>query len=145
MLRPQVTKTFLKATVALAVFSLFLELGPSKILNYLIFAAIYYLMVSLYALSKYRTSYELGDSAIVVSPWLRTRRSIELSSILEVSVAQGFLATRFHCGSVFLLLKEGKGRMTVMGGGTGDVLKDVHDPNGVAEEISSRLSPFGAT
>lgn len=65
--------------------------------------------------------------------------------ITGVVISQGTLAKRFDCGSVYLLLRRGRGNVRLMAGGTAERLEDVPDPDSVFEVVSSRLSPFAQT
>ena len=141
-LRSNVSKSALKGTIAVAVFSLFLEVSPSNLANYFTFLAIFYAMLGVYALQKRQATYVVGESGITIAPWLRARRTVAYSSIGDLSVAQGLLARRFKCGTVVIVLKGGEGHARIVGGGTAEMMKDVPDPQGVVDEISSRLTPF---
>jgi hypothetical protein len=142
VLRSVVSKSFLKATFLVAVFSVFLELGPGKIVQYLIFLVLYYAFVCFYAFSKWSTLQIIGEGGIVVKPLLRAERVTRYSDILDLSYAQGRLAKKFNCGTVFILLKVPGGKAKLFGGGSAELLRDVRDPEKVIEEISSRLSPY---
>jgi hypothetical protein len=142
VLRGNVKKSLLKATIAIAVFSLFLEISPNNLIDYFTFLAIFYALAGAYIVFKHGTKYVLDDAGITISPLMRAQRLVEYHDIAELSYSQGMLARRFHCGTVFMLLKSGKGRVRVMGGGSGEAMKDVHEPQFIIEEISSRLSPF---
>jgi hypothetical protein len=143
-LRPTVAKTFLKGVIAIAAFSVFLQLSWANLVHYLIFLSLYFAFLLALMLLKRGSVFELGDESILVRRYFRTTNSVRYQEILDVSVAQGMLARRFHCGTVFLLLKAGKGSVRVMGGGVAEQLEDVSDPDRVYEFITSRLSPFSA-
>lgn len=141
-LRPQVTKTLLKGAILVAVFSLFLDINPSTFVNYLVFLGLSVAVISIFALAKRSSSFELGEDEIVVRRFLSKEKRILYPDIVDLSIAQGVLAKRFGCGSVFLVLKSGKGNTRIMGGGTAEKLDDVPDPDAVRGFVVERLSPF---
>ncbi len=140
-LRPAVTKTLIKGVIAIAVFSLFLEIA-SNLLNYLIFLALSFAMVGLYMLIKHGSKFMIGEDNIQIKRIFGKSNTVSYQDIYDISVAQGILARRFGCGSVYMILKRGRGGVNLMGGGTAEKLEDVPDPNHVFELISSKLSPF---
>jgi len=144
-LRPAVTKTFIKGLVAIGVFSLFLEINPSTLGNYLIYLALSVGLLAVYAFTKERTVFEFGEDGLEVKRLLRKPKYIQYYDVTDVVISQGTLAKRFNCGSVYLVLKRGRGNVRLMAGGTAERLEDVPDPDGVFEVVSSRLSPFAQT
>lgn len=140
-LRPAVTKTFIKGVIAIAVFSLFLEIA-SNFLNYLIFLALSFAMVGFYMLIKHGSKFMIGEDNIEIKRIFGKSNTVSYQDIYDISLAQGILAKRFGCGSVYMILKKGRGGVNLMGGGTAEKLEDVPDPNHVFELISSKLSPF---
>lgn len=141
-LRPAVKKTFIKGIIAIGIFSLFLEINPSTFVNYLIYLALSASLVAAYAFTKHRTVFEFGEEGVEVRRLLRAPRYIRYYDVGDVVISQGRLAKRFNCGSVYLVLKQGKGNVRLMTGGTAERLEDVPDPDGVFEVVTSRLSPF---
>lgn len=141
--RPVVLKTFLKGVIAVAVFSVFLQINPSTIVNYLIFLALALSAAAVLSLVKRQTTFAIDDDGIHIKRMFQKANLIKFENIYDMSVAQGILAKRFNCGTVFLILKSGRGSVRIMGGGVAEKLEDVRDPNGVIEALSSRLSPFG--
>lgn len=144
LLRPQVKKSLLKGTLAVAVFSAFLQIGTAKILDYLIFLAIFYALLAVYMFSKHSTVYLIDDSGIRTKSILRAPRYLHFDSISDVSVAQGYFAKRFDCGTVFIELRGKGGSVVMFGGGSAEALRDVSEPAKVMEEIVARVSPFSA-
>jgi len=142
MLRPAVKKTFIKGMIAIGVFSLFLEISPSTLGNYFIYLALSICLLAAYATTKHGAVFELGEEHLVVRRLLRKPRQILYSDVADIVISQGMLAKRFNCGSVYIVLKRGRGNVRLMSGGTAERLEDVPDPGGVFEAISSRLSPF---
>jgi hypothetical protein len=140
---PVISKTFVKGAIAIAVFSVFLEISPSNFFGYLQFLGLWFVMVSIYAFYKHSSSYSLSEEGIIISRPLKAPVTLKYTSVAGITVTQGFLAKRFGCGSLILSLKEGKGSVKFMVGGMAEMLKDVKDPQWMNEEISSRLSPFG--
>lgn len=142
VLRPTVRKTFVKGIIAVAVFSVFLQLSLANLVHYLIFLAICLCLISAFAALKRSSRYELREDSILVKRLFRSPNLVSYQDILDISVSQGMLARRFHCGTVFFLLKGGKGSVRVMGGGIAEQLDDVPYPERVYELVTSRLSPF---
>lgn len=141
-LRPTVTKTFLKGVIAIAAFSVFLQLSWANLVHYLIFLGICLAFLLVLVLMKRGSKFEIGEETITVRRFLRATESFRYQDILDMSISQGILARRFHCGTVFLLLKSGRGGVKVFGGGSAEALEDVPDPQHVFDLIASRLSPF---
>jgi hypothetical protein len=144
-LRPAVRKTFIKGVIAIGAFSLFLEINPSTLGNYLIYLALSVGLLVAYAFAKQRTVFEFGEEGLEVRRLLRKPKCIRYHDVTDIVISQGTLAKRFNCGSVYLVLKRGGGNVRLMAGGTAERLEDVPDPDGVFEVVSSRLSPFAQT
>ena len=143
-LRPTVAKTFLKGVIAIAAFSIFLQLSWANAVHYLIFLGIYLVFLLALILLKKGNRFELGDESIDVKRVFRAPNTIMYQDIVDISVAQGVLARRFKCGTVFLVLKGGRGSVRMLGGGIAEQLEDVPDPERVRDFITSKLSPFSA-
>ena len=144
-LRSNVAKSLLKGTIAVAVLSAFLEINPSTYLNYIIFLGLCYAMIGAYMIFKGSTFYFIGETGITIRRLRRKQEIIPYNNIQELSYAQGTLAKRFGCGSVYIALKKGKGTHTSNMGQGVFVLKDVPGPLDVYNKISSMTSPFAAT
>ena len=144
ILRPTIVKTYLKGVIAIAVFSIFLQLSWANAVHYLIFLGIYLSFLSAFVLLRNHTSFELGDESIDIKRVFRSPNSVRYQDIVDISVSQGVLARRFNCGTVFLILKGGKGSVQLLGGGVGEQLEEVRDPQRVSELITSKLSPFSS-
>jgi uncharacterized membrane protein YdbT with pleckstrin-like domain len=142
VLRPAVLKTFVKGLIAIAVFSIFLQINASTIVNYFIFLALTIGLVAALCAIKRRSVFVLNDDGISVKRFTKAPNVVRYTNILEMSVSQGMLARRFKCGTVFFILKEGRGSVKVMGGGTAERLEDIPDPQNVYEWISSHLGAF---
>jgi uncharacterized membrane protein YdbT with pleckstrin-like domain len=143
--RPVVLKTFLKGALAVAVLSPFLEINPKTYVNYIIFLAITLGLAAALSLVKRQTRFKIDDDGIHVKRMFQKPNLIKYNNILDVSVAQGMLAKKFNCGTVFVILKEGKGSVRLMGGGMAEKLEDVRNPDQVMDLVSSKLGPFGQT
>jgi len=141
-LKSNVSKTLVKGTIGIAVFSLFLEVGPSNFVNYLIFLCISYAIVLVYMLSKRSTVYHIGGEGISVRRPFRKDIDVPFDHIQGLSYAQGMLAKRFGCGSVYIELKQGRGTHRALGGGAVLALKDVPRPVDVYADISDMVGPF---
>lgn len=145
VLRSNVSKSLLKGTIAVALLSPFLEIGPSTYVNYLIFLASFYGLLAAYMLFKRSTVYALGEDGITVRRLFHSEYAIRYDNVQELSYAQGMLAKRFGCGSVYLVMKSGKGPLKSLSGEPVHILKDVQHPVDVYNEISNLTSPFAAT
>jgi uncharacterized membrane protein YdbT with pleckstrin-like domain len=142
-LRPLFKKTFVKGVIALALFSLLLEVNESNILNYLLFVGVSVGLIAGYAGYKHATTYTIDDDGITVNPPLRRNpKRVEYTNILDITVSQGFLAKRFDCGSVYLVLKSGKGGYALLGGGYAEALRDIPHPQQVYQTISNMLGAY---
>ncbi|MGA2665545.1 MAG: PH domain-containing protein [Nitrososphaerales archaeon] len=142
LLRPTVAKTFLKGVIAIAVFSVFLQLSWANLVHYLIFLGVYFAFLLTLMLLKRSGSFVLGYDSISIHRPFREPASVSYQDVLDISIAQGVLARRFGCGTVFLILKGGQGSVKLLGGGIAEQLEDVPDPQRVYELITSRLSPY---
>ena len=141
--RPVVLKTFLKGAIAVAVLSVFLEINPKTYVNYLIFLAITLGMAAALSMVKRQTRFRIDDEGIHVKRMFQKPSLVKYDNIYDVSLSQGMLARRFNCGTVFLILKAGRGSVRLMGGGTAEKLEDVRNPDGVLDLVSAKLGPFG--
>lgn len=141
-LKANVTKTFVKGTIGLGVFSLFLEVSPANLLNYLIFLGISYAILLVYMLSKRSAVYLVDDHGISVRRPFRRDVVVPYENIQGLSYAQGVLAKRFRCGTVYVELKRGRGTHRALGGGAVLALRDVPRPVDVYNEISNSVGPF---
>jgi len=141
--RPVVLKTFLKGAIAVAVLSVFLEINPKTYVNYLIFLAITLGTAAALSMVKRQTRFRIDDEGIHVKRMFQKPSVVKYDNIYDVSLSQGMLARRFNCGTVFLILKAGRGSVRLMGGGTAEKLEDVRNPDGVLDLVSSKLGPFG--
>jgi len=141
--RPAVLKTFLKAVIAVAVLSLFLEINSHAYLNYLLFLTIVLGMAAVLCLVKRQTAFKIDNDGIHIKRMLHRPSVIPYDRIYDVSVSQGVLARRFGCGTVFVVLKNGHGSVRLMGGGVAEKLEDVRNPQEVSAVILSKLGSFG--
>ena len=144
VLRPAVKKTFIKGIIALAVFSLFLNIA-SNMINYLIFLALSFDLLGLFMLYKRSSKFLISEENLIVRRPLGKAKTIGYDEIVDLSVAQGVLARRFDCGSLYLILKHGRGGVNLMGGGIAERLEDIPHPNYIYDLISNRLGPFSRT
>jgi len=143
VLKPVVLKTFIKGVIAIAVFSLFLQISPATIVNYLIFLAISLGLVGGLCFIRGRSRFQIDDGGIHIKRMFHRPNLISYDNIHDLTVSQGMLARRFNCGTVFIILNQGPGSVKIMGGGVAEKLEEVHNPNKVFEFVSSRLGPFG--
>jgi len=131
-----------KGTVGLAVFSLFLEVNPSNFANYLVFLGISYVILSVYMLYKRSAVYRIDANGILAKRPLSRDIKVPYENVQGLSYAQGVLAKRFGCGTVYIELKRGKGTHRAWGGGAVVALRDVPRPLEVYNEISDMVGPF---
>jgi len=141
-LRPNVSKTLLKGTIGLAVFSLFLDVGPANFANYLIFLALSYAILLAYMFLKRSSVYRIDGNGISVRRPFSRDFHVSYDNVQGLSYAQGVLAKRFGCGSVYIELKRGRGTHIRLGGGAVIALRDVPRPVEIYNEISSMTGPF---
>ena len=141
-IRPSVAKTITKGAIAIVMFSLFLEVTPSKLLNFLIFIAISMVFVLAYACVKKTNEYVLTEKNITLRSLLHGEKVINYSDITGLSISQGILAKRFGCGTIFIDVRTKPGAYAVVGGGMAEALRDVKDPSEIFETISTRLERY---
>ncbi|MEM0134132.1 MAG: hypothetical protein QXU18_02740 [Thermoplasmatales archaeon] len=120
-------KTLVKATILIAIFSLFLEITWQKIFSYLIFLSIYYILLFLYIKIKQSIKFEIKQDYIFID---RKFLSITLpySEIITVFTVSGFLQRLFKLDSVYIISKKGN-----------YVLKDLENGCEVENLIKERI------
>jgi hypothetical protein len=91
---------------------------------------------------KHRSTFFIGEEDIMIKRPLGKKITVHYEDIFDMSVAQGMLAKRLDCGSVYMILKKGYGGVTLMGGGVAEKLDDVPKPQTVYDLISTKMSPF---
>ncbi len=128
--------------MALALFSLFLRINPSTYVNYLIFLALSYTVLAVYMYTKRSNVYTIADDAITAKRFRKKPIEIQYSNISEMTTAQGRLAKLFHCGTIYIELKEGKGAYRSLGGRSVQAMRDVQDPEKVRELVADKLGPY---
>ena len=138
--KPVVSKTLVKGTIVLAVFSLFLQINARNLPNFLYFVVLYYLFLASYMFQKHANTYTLTQEKIEMKSLFRAPRAVDYADVESVSISQGFFAKRFNCGTLFLNLRHTGGRVRIMGGGSAEALKDVSDPIRLQGEIEKRIS-----
>jgi Bacterial PH domain len=143
VLRPNVIKSFIKGTLAILVLSFFLNINSSTFVNYLIFLGIAYTLIVGYMLFKWSNVYTIGEESIEAKRRFRSSVSVPYTNIGGLGYAQGMLAKRFKCGTVYLELKQGKGSHRSLGGVGVFPLRDVRNPVELMKDISDRLGPMG--
>lgn len=95
-------KTTIKATILIALFSVFLEISPKNFINYLIFLLISYLLVILYLLWKRNYKFTITDSEIEVKNFL-LYHTILTKNVSEAFVSQGYLQKKFNLESIYII------------------------------------------
>jgi membrane protein YdbS with pleckstrin-like domain len=142
VIRPTVTKTFFKGLIAIGVFSLFLEVNPSNIVNYFIFLAISIGLVLAYMGAKRSVKYTISATTLSIAALFRAEKIIPYTEIEGLTVSQGILAKRFHCGSIYIQLGGArKGSFISFTGGMAESLRDVKNPSEIYDRIASALNP----
>lgn len=142
VIRPTVAKTFVKGLIAIGLFSVFLQVNSSNLLNYFIFVLISIVLVLGYMGTKWSAKYSIGTTALSVAPLFRAEKIIPYSEIEGLSVSQGILAKRFRCGSIYVqLARKRKGSYVSFAGGMAETLRDVKNPTEVYERIVSAMNP----
>ena len=93
-------------------------------------------------LFKRQSTFKIGDEDIVVKRPLGRPNSFGYENIYDISVVQGILAKRMNCGSVYIILKHGRGGVRTMGGGIAERFEDIPNPQYISDLILSKLGPF---
>jgi hypothetical protein len=126
--RPKVSKTIIKGTIVIAIFSLFLKINSHTIFNYLIFLSIAYFSLLLYMFWKRSHIYEITDNEILIKSPLN-KKIINYSEIDDEFVSSGFLARRFNCGSIYIISKKRNV----------NIIRDVENPENIENEIRKHI------
>lgn len=143
-LKPNVVKSLIKGTVAIAVITPFLQISRAHFDNFIIFLVICYVAIGGYMLNKGAAWYKLEDQGIRYKRLLGAVRTLPYDNIADLGFSQGLLAKRFGCGTVYVELKSGKGTFKSPEGRGVFIMKDVLDPRGVCKEIEDSMNPFAA-
>jgi len=142
VIRPTIAKTFVKGLIAIGVFSLFLQVNSSNLVNYFIFVLISIALVFCYMGAKWSAKYTIGETALSIAPLFRAQKIIPYMEIEGLTVSQGILAKRFHCGSIYVqLVGKRKGSYVSFTGGMAETLRDVKNPAEIYERIASAMNP----
>jgi uncharacterized membrane protein YdbT with pleckstrin-like domain len=141
-IHPTVTKTFVKGIIAVAAFSLFLEIGPSNLVNYGIFLLVSVAAILAYMGQKRSSTFLVGEDGLVIKSPLRATRIVDYADITDISLSQGLLAKRFKCGTIFIFVKARRNGCTELGGSAVEALRDVAEPNRIYDQIVSKLSLY---
>jgi uncharacterized membrane protein YdbT with pleckstrin-like domain len=141
-LKPNVTKTLLKGTLAVALLSLLLRINTSTFANYLFFLGAYYILVGGYMIYKESTVYMLEPAGVRIKRPFGNETVVGYDNMQALGTSQGVLARRFDVGTVYIELKKGKGSHKSPGGLGVVTLKDVPHPLKVTEQISEMMNPY---
>lgn len=126
--RPELKKTIIKGSILIGVFSIFLNINPKTLFNFLIFLLMAFLMLIMYALWKKAYLYEISEDGIIIkSPY--SKKLIKYNVIDDYFVSSGLLARKFNVGSIYIILKSGKV----------EIIRDVKFPENVEAEIRKYL------
>jgi membrane protein YdbS with pleckstrin-like domain len=120
-------KTTIKSLIALALFSLVLEISSKTILNYLIFVTLWITMTILYEIYKYAAIYSITDRGVFIKTPIKSRL-VTYSQMKETFIVEGYLQKRFGLSSVYLVTSKG-----VM------ALRDLNDGNAFLKEVNRKL------
>ncbi|ARM75428.1 PH domain-containing protein [Acidianus manzaensis] len=127
VIKSTIKKTILKGAILILIFSIFLEV--SKVIDFLIFLGLSFSLLLAYALYKKIYTYEIDDNNIKIkSPF--EKKIIPYNSIEDYFTSVGFLAKKFNCGSIYLILKNNKV----------EILKDIPNPEKIEEEITKFIT-----
>ncbi|NON62034.1 MULTISPECIES: hypothetical protein [Acidianus] len=83
-----------------------MEISPEKILNYLIFVGIWYLLLFIYIIWKRSFKYKIEDCQFTIQSPLSRPIKLSCNEIKENFVSQGFLAKKFGCASLYLITEK---------------------------------------
>ncbi|ADY02383.1 hypothetical protein VMUT_2187 [Vulcanisaeta moutnovskia 768-28] len=133
-IKPEVMKTLIKGTIILVIFSLFLDIVPSKFINYIIFVILWYILLSTYMLWKRMHKYCINEGHIIIRGLIGVR-SVNASEIIDCFISQGILAKHFNCGSIYLVLQDNK----VI------IIRDIPQPNTYYSILCKNLSNRNST
>ena len=97
-------KTAIKATILIAIFSIFLEVTPKNFLNYLIFLSVSYGLVVIYILWKRNFKFTITDSDIEVRNFMVYHKILS-RNISEVFATRGYLQRKFGLESIYIISK----------------------------------------
>ncbi|MHB8359206.1 MAG: hypothetical protein ACYDCP_06890 [Thermoplasmataceae archaeon] len=122
-----IKKTIVKGTILLMAFSLFLEIRPGKIIDYLIFVFVYYLLLIIYIALK--SSYRFSISQDGLHADLKFRRiNLKYEGIIDVFENSGFLQRKFNLSTVYVIHKGGN-----------IVIKDVENGKEIEQKIRQKM------
>ncbi|MCI2414145.1 MAG: PH domain-containing protein [Candidatus Aramenus sp.] len=122
--RPTGVRLLVEGTIALVVFSLFLEI--KALLNYVIFVLVWYALLGLIILWQTSRLYCFDGGELEIRSFISTKR-VRLENLREAFISQGPIAKRLGVGSVYIIIETGK-VIAIM---------DVKDPEKVLEKVNS--------
>jgi len=137
VVKPRLRKTFVKGLIAIAVISALLEVNTSNFAHYLIFLAVSMSLLLVYMAVKHSYTYIIGEEGVAINSAF-ARKSFSYENIADLYVSQGALARKFHCGTVYMIIKNHPGNTSFRT--HVEALRDVTDPRKIYGEIESRLS-----
>jgi len=121
-----ITKTLIKGTFLVLVFSLFLRIDYKTFFNYLIFLSIFYLFLFLYIFFKLGFKYNINADCIeIIYPLKLKTLKIKYNLITDIFYNSGFLQKRFNLYTIYIINK----RKNIM-------IKDINDPDRIIEKIN---------
>ncbi len=120
-------KTTIKSLIALAVFSLVLEISSRTIINYLIFVAIWFVMTILYEVYKYAAEYAATESGVIIKTPIKSK-FVTFPQIKEAFIVEGYLQKKFGLASVYLVTSK-----EVL------ALRDLKDGQAFLNEVNRKL------
>lgn len=92
--------------------------------------------------AKWSARYVIGSTGVSIIPLMRAEKNISYTEIEGLSISQGILAKRFHCGSIYIQLgSRRKGSYMSLTGEMAETLRDVKNPKEVYERIASAMNP----
>ncbi|WP_393972001.1 hypothetical protein OXIME_000600 [Oxyplasma meridianum] len=106
MNKPGIKKTTIKSLIALAIFSLVLEISSKTIIKYLLFVALWLFATFLYELYKYSTKYSITVEGVSIRSLIKSK-FIYNSNVKETFIVEGYLQKKFGLSSVYLVTNNG--------------------------------------
>ncbi|AKA72832.1 PH domain-containing protein [Saccharolobus solfataricus] len=122
--KPTGRRLLVEGTIILTIFSLFLEI--TSVINYLIFVGIWYAIL-LFIIAWFKSyTYCISESGIIIKSLLG-KKVVKAENFKDTFISQGPIAKKLKCGSIYIILKNGK--ITV--------LYDIKNPETFLEKIQS--------
>ncbi|ACP39407.1 PH domain-containing protein [Saccharolobus islandicus] len=122
--KPTGRRLLVEGTIILVIFSLFLEI--TSIINYLIFVGIWYAILFIIIAWFKSHTYCISEKEIIIKSFLG-KKVVKAENFKETFISQGPIAKKLNCGSIYIILKNGKAT----------ILYDVKNPEKFLERIQN--------